>query len=214
MIPKRIHYCWFGKGEKSKLAKKCINSWKKYLYDYEFIEWNENNFDVNENAYCKEAYEAKKWAFVTDYVRLKVLYENGGIYMDTDVEVLKTLDIFLGCKAFSGFESDNSVLTGIMAAETGHPFIKKLLQYYENNHFVNDKGEIDNTTNVEIITRIALEYGLIQDGRLQTIYDFTLYPKDYFCPKDWKTGDICLTDNSVTIHHFAGSWMSNEEKKD
>ena len=139
-IPKVIHYCWFGKNPLPELAVKCINSWKKYCPDYEIIEWNENNFDLNSVTYVKEAYEAKKWAFITDYVRLFVLYEYGGVYMDTDVELLKPIDSFLTLDAFSGFESSNAVPTGIISSRKNFKFIKELLDYYNDKHFKNDDG--------------------------------------------------------------------------
>lgn len=213
MIPKRIHYCWFGRNQKSELALKCIESWKEKLPEYELIEWNEDTFDINENVYCKEAYEAKKWAFVTDYVRLKVLYEYGGIYMDTDVEVLGSLDEFLNCKAFSGFESDCSVPTGIMASEANHPYVKELLEYYNDRHFLLEDGTYDVTNNVMIITALTQKKGLVLDNTMQVVEDFTFYPKDYFCPKSWKTRKINITKNTKTIHHFAGSWLSEDVRR-
>src|SRR5699024_8907222 len=127
MIPKIIHYCWFGGNELSKTTKVCINSWKKKLPDYKIIEWNESNFDINSNQYVKEAYQAGRYAFVTDYVRLYVLYHYGGIYMDTDVEVLKSLDSFLKHQAFTGCENEKNSVTGIIGSEKDHEWIKTLL---------------------------------------------------------------------------------------
>lgn len=213
MIPKKIHYCWFGRNLKSELALKCIKSWKQKLPDYEMIEWNEDTFDINENVFCKEAYEAKKWAFVTDYVRLKVLYEYGGIYMDTDVEVLDSLDDFLSNRAFSGFEDNCSVPTGIMASEAKHPFFAELLAYYNNRHFTLEDGTYDVTTNVQIITETASNKGLRLDNTMQVIEDFAFYPNDYFCPMSWKTRKLNITKNTKTIHHFAGSWLSEDIRK-
>ena len=136
MIPKVIHYCWFGGKPLPKLAKKCLASWKKFCPDYEIIRWDESNFDVNGCDYSREAYEAKKWAFVSDYARLKVIVDNGGIYMDTDVEVVKPLDEFLSHEAFSGFENPRSITTGIMACEKGFaPFAEMLNEYY-TQHFL------------------------------------------------------------------------------
>ena len=137
LIPPIIHYCWFGRSEMPMMVKECIESWKKFCPDYEIIRWDETNTNLNENDYIKEAYENGKWAFITDYIRLKVLYEHGGIYMDTDVQVCKTLDPFLIDSAFSGFENVHQIPTGIMASEAGHPFLKKLLDYYIGRHFVN-----------------------------------------------------------------------------
>lgn len=213
MIPKKIHYCWFGRNPKSELALKCIESWKQKLPDYEMIEWNEDTFDINENVFCKEAYEAKKWAFVTDYVRLKVLYEYGGIYMDTDVEVLDSLDDFLRNRAFSGFEDNCSVPTGIMASEAKHPFFAELLAYYNNRHFTLEDGTYDVTTNVQIITETASNKGLRLDNTMQVVEDFAFYPNDYFCPMSWKTRKLNITKNTKTIHHFAGSWLSEDIRK-
>ena len=213
MIPKKIHYCWFGRNPKSELALKCIESWKQKLPDYEMIEWNEDTFDINENVFCKEAYEAKKWAFVTVYVRLKVLYEYGGIYMDTDVEVLDSLDDFLSNRAFSGFEDNCFVPTGIMASEAKHPFFAELLAYYNNRHFTLEDGTYDVTTNVQIITETASNKGLRLDNTMQVVEDFAFYPNDYFCPMSWKTRKLNITKNTKTIHHFAGSWLSEDIRK-
>lgn len=207
MIPRVIHYCWFGRGEKPKLAQKCIASWKKFCPDYEIIEWNEDNFDINCCPYVKEAYESKKYAFVTDYVRLFAMYTKGGIYMDTDVEVTRPLDEFLVCKAFSGFESIKSVPTGIMASEKGLPIIKELLDYYNGKHFLKNDGSMDTTTNCVSITNIMLEHGLKLDGKLQTIADFTFYPSDYFCPFVNDTGVLNKTKNTAAIHWFNKSWL-------
>ncbi len=205
MIPKKIHYCWFGGNPLSNEAKCCIKTWKKYLPEYEIIEWNEQNFDVKCNDYVREAYKSKKWAFITDYVRLYVLYTMGGIYMDTDVEVLKSLDVFLNDKGFSGFENERSVPTGIMGAEKGNLLIKRLLDGYNNRHFLIN-GEMDLSTNVESITNYCVSRGLLLNNSLQEIDDFKFYPKEYFCPKNSQTLELNLTKNSYTIHHFAGSW--------
>ena len=160
MIPKIIHYCWFGGNPLPKSAEKCIKSWKKYCPDYEIIEWNESNFDINSNQYVREAYENKKYAFVTDYVRLYAMYNYGGIYMDTDVEVLKPLDCFLDNHAFSGFESSGYIPTGLMASEKEFPLFRELLKYYGNRAFVNPDGSFDTTTNtlvMVIIIAIAID---------------------------------------------------------
>lgn len=214
-ICKKIHYCWFGRGEKPELALKCIQSWKEKCKDYEIIEWNEDNFDINSNKYVKQAYEVKKYAFVTDYVRLYVLYNYGGIYMDTDVEVIKPLDEFLDNPAFSGFENNNKIPTGIMAAQKGNEWIKDLLDEYDTIEFIKKDGTYDLTTNCERITKKTIEkYNLKSISSYQNLNNVViLYPYDYFCPKDWETGKINLTDNTYTIHHFAGSWHTDEEKK-
>lgn len=212
MIPKKIHYCWFGGNDLPELALKCIESWKKYCPDYEIIRWDETNFDIDSNDYVKEAYKSKKYAFVTDYVRLYALYTQGGIYMDTDVEVLKNLDEFLINKAFSGFETPQTIPTGIMASECKLSIFKELLDYYTNKHFIKEDGNLDKTTNVSIITSIMEEKGLKKNNTLQTISDFTLYPKEYFCPIDYTTKEKTITENTYTIHWFAGSWISWQDK--
>ena len=215
-IPKIIHYCWFGRGQKPELAEKCIASWKEICPDYAIKEWNEDNFDLNSNLYVRQAYDSRKFAFVTDYVRLFALYHEGGIYMDTDVEVLKPLDAFLKHQAFSSFENNNKIPTGLMAAEAGNSWIKDLLDEYTDLTFLDPAGNMDLTTNVERITNLTLsKYGLNPVSSYQDLAGgmVTMYPHDYFCPKDWQTGNIILTENSHTIHHFAGSWHSEEEKK-
>ncbi|MBQ3553330.1 MAG: CDP-glycerol glycerophosphotransferase family protein [Clostridia bacterium] len=216
MIPKIIHYCWFGGNPLNDLAKFCIESWKKYCPDYEIIEWNENNFDINSNTYAKEAYEAKKWAFVTDFVRLHALYQFGGIYMDTDVELLKNPDEFLHNPAFFGFEDEKSIMTGMMASEKQSKWLESLLSGYANRHFIMPDGSLDLTTNVATMTNLLQEkYEVQQNNSFQKIEGvLTLYPKDFFSPKSYETGEINLTDNTVCIHHFNASWHSEEEKKE
>ncbi len=206
MIPKVIHYCWFGGNPLPELAQKCIESWKTFCPDYEIKRWDESTFDVNSCDYVREAYEAKKWAFVSDYVRLYVLYESGGIYMDADVEVVGSLDEILQFEAVSGFENDTDIPTGLIASRKGMPMLGELLSEYEGEHFLEDDGSFDLTTNVTRITRTFLKYGLKQNNTLQTIQGFTFLPKDYLCPKDTETGVITITKNTLTIHHFDGSW--------
>ena len=214
MIPKLIHYCWFGRNPLPKLAQKCIKSWKKYCPDYEIREWNEDNFDISSAPlYVKQAFEAKKWAFVTDYVRLYAMYNYGGIYMDTDVEVLRPLDVFLSEKAFSGFESEKYVPTGIMASEKGHKLIHEFLEEYNSIAFINADGSLNLETNVVKITRSLTNYSFKLDNSKQTIMDMTFYPSDYFCPFELSTGKLKLTPNTYTIHHFSGSWLSPEDHK-
>ena len=213
MIPKKIHYCWFGKGKMPELALKCIESWRVNLPDYELKEWNENSFDINSNFYVKEAYESRKFAFVTDYVRLYALYTEGGIYMDTDVEVLKNLDPFLDLPAFSGFEDNVHIPTGIMAAEKGSVWAGWQLKYYDDRHFLLPDGTLDLTTNVEIIGKLMREKGFILRNGLYNFQNIiTIFPRDYFCPKSHTTGKIELTQNTYTIHHFAGSWKSTSDR--
>lgn len=214
-IPKVIHYCWFGGKDKPDLVIKCISSWREYLSDYKIVEWNETNFDVLCNDYCKEAFNAKKWAFITDYVRLYVLYNFGGIYMDTDVEVLKNFDDLLQNDAFIGFENYSQFQSALIGAKKNNKWIKFLLTYYHDRHFINDDFSFDMTPNVSIITNLSFQkYEIRLNNSLQKVEnEFVVYPKDYFCPKDYVTGKIILTDNTYTIHHFAGSWLEEDYKK-
>lgn len=210
MIPKIIHYCWFGRNPLPEDVKTYIEGWKKHCPDYEIIEWNEDNFDINSNAYVKEAYESRKWAFVTDYVRLYALYNQGGIYMDTDVEVLKPLDRFLNEEAFSGFENEKAVPTGILASVPKQQAIGDLLHEYDNRHFLNEQGEMDMTTNVVTISNYFIKNGMRMDNTKQTVNGFTMYPCEYFCPKNSRTLKIEVTKNTYTIHHFAGTWVAEK----
>lgn len=212
MIPKIIHYCWFGGNAIPELNRKCIDSWRKHCPDFEIKQWDENNFDVNCCKYVKEAYDQKKWAFVTDYVRLFAMVTQGGIYMDTDVEVLKPLDPYLVNEAFSGFESETEIPTGIMGCEKGFPLFEELLNSYNDRSFINSDGSQNLTTNVIEITNYCKSKGFVGNNTLQTIEGFKIYPKEFFCPKDHKTGEINITDNTVTIHHFSGSWVNENYK--
>lgn len=212
-IPKIIHYCWFGRGQKTEIVLKCIESWKKYLPDYEIKEWNEDNFDININTYVKQAYEAKKYAFVSDYVRLYALYNEGGIYMDTDVEVIKPLDVFLDHDAFTGYERAGLIPTGIIGAKPKHNWIEKNLRFYDNKKFIKEDGTYDLTTNVKYITSISKEMGFTGGSDFQIFGEgVAIYPFDYFCAKDHFTGKVIITNNTYTIHHFAGSWHSKSMK--
>ena len=213
-IPKIIHYCWFGGNPKPKLAEKCIKSWKKFCPDYEIIEWNEGNFDVSTApVYVRQAYEAGRWAFVTDYVRLRGLTEMGGIYMDTDVEVIKPLDPFLEQKAFAGFESLKGVQTGLLACEKGFPLFLDFLRYYDDVVFLHSDGTVDTTTNVAVLTNLCRQRGLVLNDRFQVVEDLAIYPREVFCPVDFDTKKLKKTRKTVTIHWFSGSWQTEEERQ-
>ena len=191
------------------LALKCLESWKTFLPEYTVMVWNEETFDLNSHPFTKEAYEAKKYAFITDYVRLWALKEYGGVYMDTDVEVLKPLDKFLEFPAFSGFEDETHIPTGIMASEKGGKWVTEQLAYYDNRHFKKPDGSLDTTTNVTIMCENMSKQGFILKNSRQNFKNIIeIFPKDYFCPKSYKTGKIKLTSNTHTIHHFAGSWYT------
>lgn len=208
MIPKIIHYCWFGRGEMPGLVLKCIESWRKYLPDYELKLWNEENFDVQCIPYVKEAYENKKYAFVSDYVRLHALYTEGGIYMDTDMEVLKDFGPILQHNAVFGFESNGYVQSCMIASEKGGTCIKDLMDAYQLRRFVKDDNTFDLTPNTVPISDYMAEKGLKMGNSYQEIEGVaTVYPSDYFCPVNQNTGEIHTTENSYCIHHFAGSWM-------
>lgn len=213
MIPKTVHFCWFGKGEKPELVRTCIASWREYLLGYDIIEWNEDNFDISANKYCRQAYESHKWAFVSDYVRLHVLYYHGGVYMDSDVQVLKPLDTFLEHGAFSGFEQPSYMPTGIIGAERGNLWIKDHLDHYESRAFILSDGTMDITTNVSTMTAISKKmHGFIPDGNYQVLaHDVHIYPREWFCPSRIG-GNWQITGNTHTIHHFMGSWITRRMK--
>lgn len=213
MIPKIIHYCWFGSKEKDDLIKKCIKSWKKYLPDYKIIEWNQNNFDINQNLFCKQAYDAKKYAFVTDYVRLWALYKYGGIYLDSDVEVVKNLDPFLKYPAFGGFSSVESINgcweipTACTGAEAGNEWIKYLLSYYDDKVFINADGSLNTTTNAKIMTDMC--EGMYKKENVQqtmSIGKTELFPMEYFEPINPILHINIFSNNSYCIHWHNVSW--------
>lgn len=214
MIPKTIHYCWFGRAAKGRLVNHCIDSWRRTLPEYEIREWNESNFDVAANRYCKEAYESRKWAFVSDYVRLEVLYDYGGIYMDTDVEVLKPLDRFLDHGAFSGFQDSSNIPTGIIGAQRENGWIQDQLRYYDDRAFILPNGDFDMTTNVAVISEISKsKHSFVPNGQYQVLAsDVHIYPQDWFCPLSYTDGILRITENTYAIHHFGGSWQTSTQK--
>ncbi|NHM29262.1 glycosyltransferase family 32 protein [Neobacillus terrae] len=207
-IPRTIHYCWFGGKEKPWLVKKCIESWQQHLPHYEILEWNENNFNININPYMKEAYNAGKYAFVSDYVRVYALYNYGGIYLDTDVEVFKPFDDLLHHNSFWGFEQENYIATSTIGAEKGNALIKEFLDSYKEKKFIKEDGTFNQLTNVVTITRLLEEKGLRQNGHLQEINEFgVFYPQTYFSPYDYINCQTFITDKTYTIHHFYKSWL-------
>lgn len=214
-IPKVIHYCWFGRGPKPKLASKCIASWKKFLPDYEIVEWNEDNFDIGFMPYCQEAYEAKKYAFVSDVARFKILYDHGGVYFDTDVEIIRPLDDILARGAFMGLERnpapslpDGAVNPGLgLAVAPGLGLVKDILAVYEGIHFRNPDKSLNLKTVVQYTTEVLLVHGLRPKPGIMEIDGIFIYPAEYFNPKGSST-KLVITSNTRTIHHFAGSWHS------
>jgi hypothetical protein len=205
MIPKVIHYCWFGGKPLPDNVRRCLTTWRKVCPDYKIVRWSEKNFDIHCNRYVEEAYQAGKWAFVADYARLWALYQYGGIYLDTDVEVLKSFDPFLEEPGFGCFENPDQLSTAVIGACKGNAFIKAQMDYYQTHSFL-VKGRPDTTTNVKIITAYCLEKGLRRDNTRQQIDDFVIYPSEYFSPKDYRTLELKLTPNTCAIHHYDTSW--------
>lgn len=195
------------------LTEKCIKSWKENLPDYEIKMWSEDNFDIQSNIYVKEAYTAKKYAFVADYVRLYALLNEGGIYMDTDVEIIKPLDRFLEHEAFTGFQTVDELLTGLIAAKPGDNWVKENFDVYKDKKFIKSDGTFDMTANVLAITNISKKMGFKRGNDFQILTSgLAVYPIEYFCAKDYVTNRLCVTENTYAIHHFAGSWLPTKEK--
>ena len=218
MIPKKIHYCWFGGKPLPEEAKRCIKSWKTHCPGYEIIEWNEDNYSIQESSsYVREAYSVKKWAFVSDYVRFDILYKYGGVYFDTDVELINPIDDilekgpFMGCEKASGF----SVAPGLgIAAETGNSIYKMVLDEYKNRHFIKEDGSFDQLTVVEFVTNLLKKKGLTDSKDvIQMVEGITIYPKEFFCPLDYRTGKMTITENTRSIHHYAATWHTTKEKR-
>lgn len=213
MIPKVVHYCWFGSKELSQLEQYCIETWKKMLPGYEIKLWNETNINVEECDYIKQAYYKGRFAFVSDYARAKVLYEYGGIYLDTDVEVLKELTPFLKNDAVLGFENRTTVGTAVMAFSKGHFVMKKMLDYYREHPFLSGNNTENLTTNVTILNSILEAEGMVRENCFQNVKGIIVYPRDVFFPKKISEKNFNVTDNSCTIHRMNGSWLTVRQKK-
>ena len=213
-IPKKIHYCWLGRNPKPKSVLKCIESWKKFCPDYEIIEWNEDNLDISSHLYSRQAYDAKAWAFATDYFRLWIVYTYGGIYLDTDVQVIRSLDPLLENKAFMGFEEEDKINSGLgFGAEAGSAFLAENMKAYESLAFLNADGTYNRTPAPAYSSEVAKRYGLTSDtGKVQRVLDLTCYPREYFAPKDYFTGRLRVTKNTYSIHHFNATWFTPEEQ--
>ena len=221
MIPKVIHYCWFGGKEEPSEVKKCIDSWRKYCPDYLIIKWSEDNFDIHCNQYMYEAYMAKKWAFVSDYARLKIVHENGGIYLDTDVELLKSLDDVLDQDFFFAIEKDTNVYSGNISihlatglgfgAQKSNKLVASMMKEYEGIHFFDENGNCD-LTPCPIRNAKALErYGYKNENTMQMFCGGTIYPADYFCPEEYSGFINNYSKNTISIHHYSSSWKSKKE---
>lgn len=216
-IPKIIHYCWFGPKEKSKDELKCIDSWKKHLPEYQIIEWNEKNFDIeNSPIYVKQAYEAKKYAFVSDYVRIQALYEYGGLYFDTDLEVLSSFEEHLeGNSLVLNFESERLLMTAFIAVEKNHTFIKEFLDTYKDRTFILEDGSYDTTPNTDIWSPQAESWGVDLDrNEIQEIVDkrIKVFPIEVFCGFDVKNWHEKVTKQTKCIHRMAFSWVETDNK--
>ena len=214
MIPKKIHYCWFGGGEKSKLIKKCIRSWKKFCPDYEITEWNEKNFDIDSSPqYVKDAYKEKRWAFVADYARLWIIYNYGGIYLDTDVELIKNIDDVLEQDAFFAFASSDKINTGLgFGAVRSNIIVKKMMEDYDDLKFYLDDGSINTITCVVINSHCIREFGFRLDNTLQTVDGCTVYPTEYFCPKGYRSYKPEITPNTYSVHWYNLSWKTAKNR--
>jgi mannosyltransferase OCH1-like enzyme len=213
MIPKKIHYCWFGGQPLPELAQLCIESWRRFLPNYEIIRWDESNYDVNKIPYISEAYAAKKYAFVSDYARFDILYQYGGLYFDTDVEIIKDLSEIVENGAFMGCE--NSVNGYLINAGLGLGAVpqmaiyKEILEDYQQRHFFSEAKQQDLTTVVEIVSHIFERYNFnTQNNKIQKINDVTIYPPMFFCPQNGWFNRYKLSKDTYSIHHYAASWMS------
>lgn len=218
MIPKTIHYAWFGGGEIPTKELVCIESWSKICPDYNIVLWNEDNYNVYKNHYMAQAYHEKKWGFVPDYARLDIIFEHGGIYLDTDVELLKSFDNFLSYPAFAGIEM-NSTQGGVninlglgFGSEAGNPVIKAMLNAYQRKSFINTNGKIDLTPSPIIQTETLKKLGFVSEDICQELRDITIFSSEYFCPTDYATGDIKISENTYSIHHYSSSWLDPIER--
>ena len=208
MIPKIIHYCWFGRGEKPELAKKCIARWKKFCPDFEIREWNEDNCDYLAMPFMAEAYAAKKYAFVSDVMRLIVLEQHGGVYFDTDVEVVRDISPLLDDEGFIGFENEQYVNSGqVVAAEAHHPVIQAMIEEYKKLHFTNADGSLNTVGCPRLNTDVMERFGLVRNGQEQLVAGIHVYPADYFNPLDSVTGKLTKTENTYSIHWYSMSWL-------
>ena len=211
MIPKTIHYCWFGGKPLPSIAKKCIKSWRKYMPDFEIKEWNESNYDVRKVSYMQEAYECKKFAFVSDYARFDIINEYGGIYLDIDVEIIKPLDELLeGNESFSGFENEKGQVNAglILASQANNLILRETLEMYDQATFLDAERRADLTTVVVRFTNILERHGLLPQNEIQRLDHMTIYPVEYFNPMETDNFQVRITENTYTIHHFNASWTT------
>ncbi len=215
MIPKLLHYCWFGENEIPAKEQKCIASWKKILPDFEIKLWNEKTFDVNICKYCSEAYKTKNYAFVSDYVRAYVLYKYGGIYLDTDVELFEGFrELFLEeTKGFVGFERKSFIGTAVIAALPGNNTIQSLLEYYNSRSFLDKSGRSNIIANTSILTDILVKKGLVLGGQQQNLDGLKIFDRESFYPKKLEDGSFKITDKTLAVHRFSNSWLTDKERR-
>lgn len=211
-IPKIIHYCWFGGAPMGKRAEQCMESWVRLCPDFELVRWDEENAPLEDNDYVKQAVQARKWAFVSDYVRLTALCTQGGFYLDTDVELIAPLEPFLECEGVMGFECAEKVATCLMACVPGQPLFQCARALYRERQFIRPDGSVDDTTNVELMTGLLAGAGLEKNNRYQEVCGVEVFPSEYFSPKSLETGRVTLTEHSCTIHHFQASWMPAKKR--
>ena len=208
MIPKIIHYCWFGRGEKPELAKKCIASWRKFCPDFEIREWNEDNCNYLTMPFMAEAYAAQKYAFVSDVMRLIVLEQYGGVYFDTDVEVVRDILPLLDDEGFIGFENDQFVNSGqVMAAVPHQPVVQAMIEEYKKLHFTNADGTMNAVGCPHLNSDVMERFGLVRSGQEQVVAGIHVYPADWFNPLDSVTGRLNKTENTYSIHWYSMSWL-------
>ena len=212
-IPKIIHYCWFGGNEPDAKSKRCIESWQKKCPDYQIIRWDESNSPLDSNLYIRQALEQKKWAFVSDYVRIYALMSCGGIYLDTDVEIVRPFDDLLERSGFIGFESPKYLATCVIGGEKQHPFFCDIDKLYSELSFLNEDLSCNLTTNAQLITEYMEAQGLKRNGERQRVMEMDVFPSDWFSPKNYRTGKIRKTHNTHTIHHFRASWLTSAQKR-
>ena len=210
MIPKKIHYCWFGGKEKSRLTKKCIKSWEKFCPEYSIIEWNENNFDINQHPYLVWCYENKKWAFLSDLARLIIINDNGGIYLDTDVELIKKPDELLKYSAFFCFENSKYIATGLgFGAEPNHITLTEMIRTYVDLK-KDENGSYPLIVCPKLNTEALLPLGLKLDGTRQNIAGAEILPVEYLNPYDDQTGILNKTDKTISIHWYSKAWLDKK----
>ncbi len=214
MIPKIIHYCWFGGNELPEKAKKCIESWQKFCPDYEIKRWSEDNYQFDSIRFLQKAAADGKWSFVTDYVRLDVVYQHGGIYLDTDVELIKPIDDLLKYKAFFGFETNETINTGLgYGAEAGYEPLRQMMEKYKLIPELVSEEQYINNTCPKVQTPYIAQEGFGLNGKDQTIDNVRIFSKEYLCPLNYQTGELAVTENTISIHWYAASWRDEADRK-